>query len=81
WTQTALGSTGRYDMALVAYRDDGLLDPLFGMGGMVTHDGAGGGFRKDFAFDMTLDGQDRILITGRSRAGSQNFDMVVWRFR
>ncbi|MCZ6690406.1 MAG: hypothetical protein O7H41_12445, partial [Planctomycetota bacterium] len=31
WTQTALGSTGRYDMALVAYRDDGLLDPLFGM--------------------------------------------------
>ncbi|MCZ6691787.1 MAG: SBBP repeat-containing protein [Planctomycetota bacterium] len=68
------------DMVIWRYNPDGTLDLTFGIGGVLVHNDAAGGDRKDRGFDITLDASDRILVTGLSK-NPLNHDMVVWRVR
>jgi len=69
----------------------GILDTSFGndsnptdgvLDGFVAHDNAAGGFGSDMGHSMVLDSKGRIYVAGNSRssAGSNSYDMVIWRF-
>lgn len=68
------------DMVIWRYNPDGTLDTTFGNNGVVTHNGAAGGNSTDSGISITLDAQERILVTGKSLNDSGNYDMVIWRY-
>ena len=71
---------GNLDMVIWRYGADGILDPTFGTGGVVTHNNAAGGDSHDVGFSITTDSSDRILVTGYSKNGDNNNDMTIWRY-
>lgn len=69
------GSRRDYDLVVLRLRPDGSLDPSFGDGGVFLWDGGHG---DDGAFEVALDGQGRIVVTGFSDNGS-DYDLVLLR--
>ena len=63
------------DLLVLRLRPDGSLDPSFGDGGVFLWDGGHG---DDGAFEVALDGQGRIVVTGFSDNGS-DYDLVLLR--
>ena len=63
------------DLVVLRLRPDGSLDPSFGDGGVFLWDGGHG---DDGAFEVALDGQGRIVVTGFSDNGS-DYDLVLLR--
>ncbi|MCZ6691250.1 MAG: hypothetical protein O7H41_16815 [Planctomycetota bacterium] len=76
---TASATVG--EMPVWRYNADGSLDSTFNGQGWITHDNAAGGTGPDRGAAITLDSQERIVVTGNSENASGNFDMVIWRFR
>ena len=68
-----------YDMVVWRYNPDGTPDTSFGTNGFVVHNSAAGGNSNDYGRSITIDGKERILITGESYNGS-DYDMVIWRY-
>lgn len=68
------------DMVIWRYTSNGVLDPTFGTGGIVTHHNAAGGNLHDNAYWLTQDSTGKIVVSGRSENASLNYDMAVWRY-
>lgn len=64
-----------YDFALARYNADGSLDSAFAGGKVTTAVGNG----EDNASDMAIQGDGKIVVTGRSWNGS-NFDFALVRY-
>ncbi len=58
----------------------GILDTTFNSTGYATHDNAAGGGESDSVSDLVIDSQGRIVMCGNSNKGSQDNDIVVWRY-
>lgn len=70
-------STGAHKDAMVLrYLANGSLDPSFGQAGLATY--AGKGRADDWAFDLALQPDGRILVTGGASPG-QTEDIMLWR--
>ena len=67
------------DMVVWRYNNNGNLDTNFGNGGIVVHDSASGGNSNDSGNSITIDSNDRILVTGNSNSDTDS-DMVIWRY-
>jgi uncharacterized delta-60 repeat protein len=73
------GSTddgGGHDLVLARYTISGMLDTAFGVGGVVTTS-IGAGY--DAAFDIALQPDGKIVVTGYTDNGTDN-DLVLARF-
>lgn len=66
------------DMAIWRFNSDGSPDDTFGNNGLVNHHGAAGGNGSDYGTAITIDSNNRILVTGYSLNGT--YDMVIWRY-
>ena len=64
------------DAVVLRYLADGGLDTSFGQGGMASY--AGKGRTDDWAFDLALQSDGRILVTGGASPG-QTEDIMLWR--
>lgn len=76
-------ANGDSDVTVWRYTDDfGTLDTTFGNGGVAFADTAPATRTdNDLAFGMTLDGNGKILATGRSFInGATSIDMTLYRF-
>ncbi len=70
---------GDEDFALARYNTDGSLDTTFGVGGLVTTDFYGGGWR-DRIYALALDYQDRIIAVGSAEnVGDSDFALARYR--
>jgi len=58
----------------------GILDPDFGLDGIVVHDNAAGGSTWDMGLALTIDAAGKIVVAGMSMNASGIFDMVLWRY-
>ena len=79
-TGDSYNSSNNSDMVIWRYMPDGSLDSTFGNNGIVVHDNASGGNSDDEGSSITIDSQERILVTGYSYNSSNNSDMVIWRY-
>ncbi|HWQ67246.1 MAG TPA: delta-60 repeat domain-containing protein [Methanospirillum sp.] len=59
--------TRQKDIHILRYLSDGTPDPSFGDGGQILYSGDEG--KDDYAFGLTLDADDNILISGREHNG------------
>ncbi|MCP4745482.1 MAG: DUF4347 domain-containing protein, partial [Desulfobacteraceae bacterium] len=69
--------SGPSDYALVRYNPDGSIDTDFGVNGMVTTDFYG---TIDKAYDVVIDSNDKILVTGMARYSDSTPRMVLVRY-
>lgn len=69
-----------FDFAVVRYNADGSLDPSFGNGGLVATDVSGGlQFGADFAEDVTVQQDGKIVVIGRNTSNTI-FDFAMVRY-
>jgi uncharacterized delta-60 repeat protein len=73
---SAIGPNLTSDFLLAGFRSDGTLNPGFGHLGSTTTDLGSG---ADFAEDLTLDDQGRIVLVGRATSPTI-FDMALARY-
>lgn len=64
-------------IALVRYNNDGSLDSSFGDNGIVLTETSNG---NSYAYSVTLDAENRILITGSAQSEKGNYDFIVARY-
>lgn len=69
-----------HDMTIWRINEDGSLDTTFDGDGIITTRNAVGDGGYDYGMAVTLDSFGRILVSGFSGAGIDNYDMVVWRY-
>lgn len=67
---------GDDDLLVMRLLPSGAVDPAFGVNGILRHD-RGAGDERGFA--VTIDGQGRILVAGRSRSLAGDDEMTIWR--
>lgn len=68
---------GSHDLTVVAFTPDGALDTTFGNAGTgVVSVDVGDAGQDDFTFAVTLDAQDRILLSGAGGAVALDFALV-----
>ncbi|GAF68964.1 unnamed protein product, partial [marine sediment metagenome] len=81
-TGVSRNASGNNDMAIWRYNPDGTLDTTFGGGnGFIVHHNAAGGNSEDSGWGITIDTNDKILVTGESfLPGPYNPAMVIWRY-
>ena len=73
-----LGSSGTsYDFALARYHTNGALDTSFGVGGVATADFSGG---LDVAYDVALQGDGKVVVSGRASDENYSYRVGVMRF-
>ena len=65
-----------FDIAVARFTANGVLDTSFGTGGMFTFDRAN---EPDWARDVVIDANDRILIAGYATSAAGNRDMLIMR--
>lgn len=65
-----------FDVAVARFTADGMLDPGFGTGGTFTFDR---GNEPDWALDVVIDADDRILIAGYATSAMGDRDMLIIR--
>jgi uncharacterized delta-60 repeat protein len=63
------------DLLLLRYNVEGTLDTTFGIGGVVRYDNGG----KDWARSVTLQTDDKVLVTGHSNNGTDD-DLILLRY-
>ncbi|MFQ5806006.1 MAG: hypothetical protein ACE5I3_06105 [Phycisphaerae bacterium] len=68
--------TGR-DFALARYNSDGTLDSGFGASGLVT---THFGYSDDYAWDLMLQANGKIIVVGESYSGSTRWDFGLARY-
>lgn len=76
-----LDGSGNDDLLVLRFNGDGTLDTTFNAGvtpGYFVHNNTAGGKADDLGFDVTVDVNDRILVTGFSQGTGR--DMAIWRF-
>lgn len=62
-----VGPSNSYDVGVVRYNEDGSLDPTFGLGGLAVIEAS---IYMDFAMDIALQPDGKILLAGRIFNGS-----------
>jgi uncharacterized delta-60 repeat protein len=72
-----IGATLNNDFLLARYNAKGTLDTTFGSGGVVKTDISGA---DDFAENLVIDGQGRIIVVGRATS-STILDMALARYK
>ncbi len=72
-----IGAKRGNDFLLARYNINGTLDSTFGSGGVVKTDISGG---DDFAENLVIDGQGRIILVGRATS-STILDMALARYK
>ncbi|MCP4963953.1 MAG: hypothetical protein GY926_01825, partial [bacterium] len=70
---------GGRDFALVRYNTDGTLDTSFDTDGIVTTDVAPGN-ADAYAYDVTVQSDGKILVTGYGNAGAGNQEFMLVRY-
>jgi uncharacterized delta-60 repeat protein len=75
-------STTSYDMFLLRLSAEGELDLTFNSGGakpgVVTWHNAAGGDLYDHSYDIAVNSDNKIIVTGSSMNANGNFDMALW---
>ncbi|MFH1543693.1 MAG: choice-of-anchor Q domain-containing protein [Patescibacteria group bacterium] len=71
-----------YDIIIVKYDSDGNLNTSFGNNGKVTHGAAAypGGDNNDNAYDIAIQVDGKIVVSGYSEDPDTNDNMIIWRF-
>lgn len=69
--------TFSHDFSLVRLNPNGTVDTSFGFNGLVAVDTFGG---DDFAFDMAVQPDGRIILVGYGQNGFQGEDIITMRF-
>ncbi|MFQ5472358.1 MAG: hypothetical protein ACE5FA_05675, partial [Dehalococcoidia bacterium] len=69
--------TGLRDFGLARFNSDGSLDPLFGSGGTVTTDFAGG---HDFAYKVLVQPDGKIVAAGGAAMPAAGLDFALARY-
>ncbi|MDB2426080.1 hypothetical protein N9W41_00890, partial [bacterium] len=78
---TGASSSGAdVDVFVVRLNNDGTLDTSFHTDGIASHHNAAGGASQDEGQDIEIDGEGKIVISGKSENASGNVDLAVWRF-
>lgn len=72
-------SIGNTDMVVWRITPAGIPDSAFDGDGIVINNGAAGSDGDDAGSGVTIDSEDRIIVTGSSTNSAGNKDMVVWR--
>ncbi|KJU87622.1 hypothetical protein MBAV_000186 [Candidatus Magnetobacterium bavaricum] len=72
---SSVNSSGTMNMVIWRYNSDGTLDTTFGNNGSVISNGL-----ADFGFSMTIDSNQKILVTGLGFYSSDAISMVIWRY-
>ena len=67
---------GKEDVLLLRLNPDGTLDPLFGVGGVVTHGGAAN--EEDYGNAVRLQPDGKIIVIGATSNG-EHFDILLLR--
>jgi uncharacterized delta-60 repeat protein len=78
---SSLDTTWANDMVVWRYDASGTLDGVFGGQGWFLHNDAAGGNSDDIGESVIVDGAGRLVVAGRSRNASFNYDLAVWRVR
>ncbi len=68
---------GKEDVLLLRLNPDGTLDPLFGLGGVVAHQGTGD--QEDYGNAVRLQADGKIIVIGAEHNG-EHFDIVILRY-
>ena len=80
----SFNSSWNSDMVIWRYNLDGTLDTSFNSGGaipgIVVHHNAAGGNSSDQAFAVTIDINNKIVVTGYSYNPDGNADLAIWRY-
>ncbi len=76
-------AAGDTDMAVWDFNTDGTLNANFGNNGIFVHDDAAGGnnpgMNADQGTSLTIDANNRILVSGFSTNAAGDTDQVIWR--
>ena len=74
---TTLPFTLYYDMILIKYNSNGIPDPAFGTGGIVTFNNA----NEDVAYDLKIQPDQKIVVGGSSGLSFLGpRDLALWRY-
>ena len=68
---------GDHDFAAARYTPDGQLDSTFGASGLAITDFAG---LDDWAYDVAIDSQDRVILAGAANMGADDYDVAMVRY-
>ena len=79
-TGRSMSPSSNFDMAVWLLDDAGVLVPTYGTGGVLTHDGAGGGNGWDQGTALLVDPFSRVVVAGITGNGLDS-DMAVWRLK
>ena len=71
-----VGPSSSYNVGVVRYNEDGSLDPTFGLGGMAVIEAS---IFLDFAMDIALQPDGKILLAGRIFSGSTGSSSLLIR--
>jgi uncharacterized delta-60 repeat protein len=80
-TGSSKNSSGNYDMVIWRYNSNGSLDSSFGNNGIVVHNNAAGGNGSDIGKSIYVDSNGKIYVIGFSWNSSNNYDMVIWKYK
>ncbi len=68
------------EMVIWRYNANGTLDTSFGTNGQVIHGNAAGGNSNDIGNAIAIDSNGKILVAGSSTKGTNDTEMVIWRY-
>jgi uncharacterized delta-60 repeat protein len=79
-TGSSEDSSGFSEMIIWRFNTDGTPDTSFNGTGLVAIRNATGANSSDMGVSITVDGSNRILVTGSGQDSSGNTVMAIWRF-
>ena len=78
-TGTSLNGSANFDMVVWKLTSSGTLDTSFAGTGVFVHNSAAGGNAHDQGTGITLNNNNKIIVTGFSDQTATNRDMAAWQ--